>query len=77
MKWYQAFALLAFCILGAASAQTPAPRVRGFFAHIDDACREHCNNDAACVAKCPQHELTHEELQEIMKEQQQKKEQSR
>ena len=76
MKWNQAFVLLVFCLLEPASAQTSEQRVRGFFAYVDDACREHCNGDAACVAKCPQHQLTHEELQEILKKQQ-KKEQSR
>jgi hypothetical protein len=70
MQRYRALALFVCCIFGAASAETPAPRVQGVFVGIDDVCKKRCNDDAACIQKCPFHRLTHDELQEILKEQQ-------
>jgi hypothetical protein len=56
-----------------AKGQTPdpTPRVRGFFSYGPETCKKRCADDTACFKECMQHELTPDELRDIINQQKQ------
>lgn len=56
-----------------AKGQSPdaTPRVRGFFSYGPETCKKRCTDDAACFKECMQHELTPDELRDIINQQKQ------
>jgi hypothetical protein len=73
MRQYRTWTLLALLALAPAKGQTPdtTPRVRGFFSYGLETCKKRCADDAACFKECTQHELTPDELRDIVNQQKQ------
>jgi hypothetical protein len=73
MRQYRTWTLLALLVLTPAKGQTPdaAPRVQGLFRYGPETCKKRCADDIACFKECTQHELTPDELREIVNQQKQ------